>query len=256
MADFTDLRSPSRAGHSRGVAELAATAAGLCGMQGREIVTVRRAALLHDVGMHGVPASVLDKPGPLSGAEAERMRLHSYWTERALARPAALARIGEVASLANERLDGSGYHRGLSGAAIPATGRILAAADACHAMREPRPHRPALSLKQAADELRMEVRSGRLAADAVDAVLAAAGQHRAKRRAGPAGLTPREIEVLTLIARGASTRQVARALGIAPKTAETHIERIYTKTGASTRSAATLFAMQHGLLDSLSPLDL
>jgi HD domain len=118
------------------------------------------------------------------------MRLHSYWTERVLARPPALARIGAVAVLANERLDGSGYHRGLSGAAIPASGRILAVADACRAMSEPRPHRPALSLKQAADELRTEVRSGRLAADAVDAVLAAAGQHRARRRAGPAGLTP------------------------------------------------------------------
>jgi len=109
---------------------------------------------------------------------------------------------------------------------------------------------------QAANELRREVRSGHLAADAVDVVLAAAGQQRAKRRAGPSGLTPREIEVLAFIARGASTRQVARTLGITAKTAGTHIERIYTKTGASTRSAATLFAMQYGLLDSLSPLDL
>jgi HD-GYP domain-containing protein (c-di-GMP phosphodiesterase class II) len=256
VADFTDLRSPSRAGHSRGVAHLAATAAGLCGLPSGEIVTLRRAALVHDVGMHGVPASILDKPGSLTGTEAERMRLHSYWTARVLARPPALARIGAIASLANERLDGSGYHRGLSGAAIPATGRILAAADTCRAMSEPRPHRPALSLKQIADELRREVRAGRLAADAVDAVLTAAGQHRAKRRAGPAGLTPREIEVLSLIARGVSTRKVAHTLGITPKTAGTHIERIYTKTGASTRSTATLFAMQHGLLDSLDPLDL
>jgi HD-GYP domain-containing protein (c-di-GMP phosphodiesterase class II) len=256
VADFTDLRSPSRAGHSRGVAHLAATAAGLYGLPDREVVTLRRAALVHDVGMHGVPASILDKPEPLTGAEVERMRLHSYWTARVLARPPALARIGAIASLANERLDGSGYQRGLSGAAIPATGRILAAADACHAMSEPRPHRPALSLKQAADEMRREVRSGRLAAAAVDAVLTATGQHRAKRRAGPAGLTPREIEVLSLIARGASTRQVAHTLGITAKTAGTHIERIYTKTGASTRSTATLFAMQHGMLDSLAPLDL
>jgi HD-GYP domain-containing protein (c-di-GMP phosphodiesterase class II) len=256
VADFTDLRSPSRAGHSRGVAHLAATAAELCGLPSGEIVTLRRAALVHDVGMHGIPASILDKPGPLTGPEAERMRLHSYWTARVLARPPALARIGAVASLANERLDGSGYHRGLSGAAIPAAGRILAAADACRAMSEPRPYRPALSLKQIAHELRREVRSGRLAADAVDAVLTATGQYRAKRRAGPSGLTPREIEVLTLIARGASTRQVAHALGITAKTAGTHIERIYTKTGASTRSTATLFAMQHGLLDSLAPLDL
>ena len=256
MADFTDVRSPSRAGHSRGVAHLAATAGRLWGLPGGEIVALRRAALVHDVGMHGVPASILDKPGPLTGAEMERMRLHSYWTERVLARPAALARIGAMASLASERLDGSGYHRGLSGAAIPATGRILAAGDACRAMTEARPYRPARSLKQTADELGKEVRAGRLAADAVDAVLAAAGQHRAKRHTGPAGLTPREIEVLTLIARGASTRQVAHTLGITARTAGTHIERIYTKTGASTRSTATLFAMQHGLLDSLSPADL
>ncbi len=256
VADFTDLRSPYRAGHSRGVAGLAAAAAGLCGLPEREIATVRRAALVHDVGMHGVPVPILGKPGALTGTETERMRLHSYWTERALSRPPALARIGAIASLACERLDGSGYHRGLAGAAIPATGRILAAADACRAMSEPRPHRPALSPKQAAAELRAEVRAGRLAADAVDAVLAATGQHRPRRRAGPAGLTPREIEVLTLIARGASTRQAARALGITAKTAETHIERIYAKTGASTRSTATLFAMQHGLLDTLSPVDL
>lgn len=191
VADFTDLRSPFRAGHSRGVARLAAAAAGLCGLPEREIVTLRRAALVHDVGMHGVPASILDKPAPLTDAEMERMRLASYWTTRVLARPPALARLGSIASLAHERLDGSGYHRGLSGAAIPAVGRILAAAEACRAMTEPRPHRPALSAKQAANELRKEVRSGRLAANAVDAVL-----------------------------------------------------------------AATLFAMQHGLLDSLSPADL
>jgi len=111
MADFTDLRSPYRAGHSRAVAGLAASAAGLCGLPDPEIVTLRRAALIHDVGMHGVPASILDKPRPLTGTETERMRLHSYWTERALARPPTLARIGAIASLACERVDGSGYHR-------------------------------------------------------------------------------------------------------------------------------------------------
>ena len=152
-------------------------------------MTLRRAALVHDIGMHGVPVSVLSKPGPLTGAESERMRLHSYWTARVLARPPALARIGAIASLANERLDGSGYHRGLSGAAIPAAGRILAAADACHALTEPRPHRPAFSPKQAAVQLRREVRSGRLGADSVDAVLAATGQ-QAKRRSGPPGSPP------------------------------------------------------------------
>jgi HD-GYP domain-containing protein (c-di-GMP phosphodiesterase class II) len=256
IADFTDLRSPSRSGHSRAVAELATRAAAIAGLPEADITVLRRAALVHDIGMHGIPANILDKAGPLSAPEAERMRMHPYYTERMLARPDALARIGTIASLTHERCDGSGYPRGLTGPAIPATARLLAAACTYHAMTEPRSHRPPLSVKQAASELRAEVRAGRLDVHAVDAVLGAAGQPRAKRSSGPAGLTPREIEVLTLIARGAATRQVARQLSITPKTAETHIERIYAKTGASTRSTATLFAMQHGLLDTLEPLDL
>jgi DNA-binding CsgD family transcriptional regulator len=206
--------------------------------------------------MHGVPATILEKPGPLTATEYERMRLYSYYTERTLARPRALARIGAVAAMATERLDGSGYHRALSGGAIPVSGRVLAAADAFHAMTESRPYRPALSTKEATSQLRAAVRAGRFAADTVDAVLSAAGQQLGKRRGGPAGLTPREVEVLTMLARGASTRRVAQALGITPRTAGTHVERIYAKIGASTRSTATLFAMQHGLLDTLEPLDL
>jgi HD-GYP domain-containing protein (c-di-GMP phosphodiesterase class II) len=256
VADFTDLRSAWRPGHSRAVANLSVKAGELCGLPDDEVMNLRRAAFVHDLGFHGVPATILDKPGPLSASESERMRMHAYYTDRMLSRPPALARIGAIASLVNERLDGSGYHRGLSGAAIPAAGRILAAADVYQAMIEPRPYRPACSSKEAADALHAEVRAGRLAGDAVDAVLSAVGQRQGKRRSGPAGLTGREVEVLTLIARGASNRQVARSLGITAKTAGTHIERIYAKIGASTRSTATLFAMQHGLLDSLEPLDL
>jgi HD-GYP domain-containing protein (c-di-GMP phosphodiesterase class II) len=255
IGDFTDLRSPSRSGHSRAVADLAARAAELAGLPPGEVAAVRRAGLVHDLGMHGLPATILEKPGPLTPAEVERMRLHAYYRDRMLARPPALARVGAVAAMANERLDGSGYHRGLTGAAILQPGRILGAADTLAAVREPRPHREALDARAAASALRAEVRAGRLAADAVDAVLAAAGQQPGKRHTGPAGLTTREVEVLVLIARGASTKQVAGALGIAPKTASTHIERIYSKIGASTRSTATLFAMQQGLLDSLEPLD-
>ena len=254
VADFTDLRSPWRAGHSRAVAALAARAAGMAGLPAAEIDAVRRAGLLHDIGLHGVPATVLDKPGALTATEAERMRVHAYYTERVLSRPPALARIGAVAALTNERLDGSGYHRGLGGAALPTTARILAAADAYQAMTEPRPYRPAMQAVTAAHALRADVRAGRLAADAVDVVLTAAGNPPSRRRTGPAGLTPREMEVLALIARGATTRQVASRLGIAPKTAGTHIERIYAKTGASTRSTVTLYAVQHGLLETLAPL--
>lgn len=253
LADFTDLRSEFRAGHSRGVAELAAEAARAMGLAPADVVAARRAGSIHDIGLHGVPVTILDKAGPLSTTERERVRLSSYYTERVLARPAGLARIGAIAALAHERVDGSGYHRGLTGPAIPRSGRILAAACAYRAMVEARAHRPAMTSKQAAAALRADVRAGRLDTEAVDAVLTAAGTQRPKRVTGPAGLTPREVEVLILIARGATTGDVARSLGISRKTAGTHIERIYTKTGASSRSTATLFALRNGLLD---PLDL
>lgn len=256
ISDFTDLRSVCRVGHSRAAAELAADAAREFGLPDSDVVDVRRAGLVHDLGLHSLPATILDNPGPVNAADRERIRMSPYFVERMLARPEPLARIGTIASLAHERCDGSGSHRGLRSEAIPVTARLLAAACAFHAMIQERPYRVARTPKQAVRELAEEVRAGLLNGDAVDAVLAAAGQSRGKRRTGVAGLTPREIEVLVLIARGATSRRVARELSIKPKTAETHIERIYAKTGANTRSTATLFALQQGLLGTLEPLDL
>jgi HD-GYP domain-containing protein (c-di-GMP phosphodiesterase class II) len=117
IADFVDLRSPFFAGHSRGVADLAADAARASGLVEEEVKTLRRAALLHDLGRTSVPNTVWEKPGPLTRAERERVRLHSYYVERMLARPPTLARLAAVASFDHERLDGSGYHRAVSGAA-------------------------------------------------------------------------------------------------------------------------------------------
>jgi HD-GYP domain-containing protein (c-di-GMP phosphodiesterase class II) len=249
IADFTDLRSPYFAGHSRGVADLAATAAEALGLPDADVQLTRRAALVHDLGRHGVPVTIWDKPGSLTAGERERVRLAPYYTERMLVRPAFLARLAPIAASAHERLDGSGYHRGLTASALPLPSRIVAAADCFRAMIEPRAYRAALTAQQATRELRRDVTAGRLDADTAEAVLGAAGQEPRKRRAGPSGLTPREVEVLVLVARGASTKQVAAALDITPKTAGTHIERIYAKIGASTRATATLYAVDHGLLD-------
>lgn len=251
MADFTDLRSPNRAGHSSGVAELAGAAAQKLGLPAEDVAATRRAGFVHDIGLHGVPATILDKPGALTATEWERVRMSSYYTERVLARPTALARIGAIASYANERMDGSGYHRGVVGSSIPMTARILAAACAFRSLTEPRAERPPLPVKDAAASLREEARAGRIDADAADVVLAAAGAGGKRRVAGPAGLTAREVEVLVLIARGSATNEVAEQLGVSRKTAATHVERIYMKTGASSRSAATLFALRNGLLDPL-----
>ena len=252
LADFTDLRSPYFSGHSRGVADVAAEAARVMGCPDPDVVTARRAGLVHDFGRNGVPVTLLDKPGPLTAGEWERVRLHPYYTERMLARPPMLARLATVGAAHHERVDGSGYHRGLQGGGLSVTSRIVGAADAYRAMVEARAYRPAMSSSAAAAELRRDAHAGRFDEETVDAVLVAAGHPARKRRSGPAGLTPREIEVLVLVARGASNRQVADELGITPKTAGTHIERIYTKIGASNRATATLFAVEHGLLEPAS----
>lgn len=255
VADFTDLKSPFLSGHSRGVADLAAEAATGMGLREDEVVAVRRAGLLHDLGRTGVPNTIWDKPGPLSVAEWERVRLHSYYTERMLARPPMLARLGAIAGLHHERLDASGYHRGLPGGSLPPAGRVLGAADAYHAMTEPRPYREARSSDEVAAELRADAKAGRLGAEAVEAVLGAAGHRVARRRKGPGGLTSREVQVLVWMARGASNKEVGRALHISHKTVGNHVEHIYTKLGVSTRTSAALFAMKHGLLDALEPVE-
>lgn len=253
VADFVDLKSPYTLGHSRAVAELAVAAATTAGIPPREVRTLRRAALVHDFGRLGVSNSIWDKRGPLGAGEWERVRMHPYIAERMLEQSAALAPLARIAVQHQERMDGSGYPRGLRGPAIPPVSRILAAADAYQAMREPRPHRDARPAEEAAAELRGEVRRGRLDATATDAVLSAAGHRLPRRRDGPAGLTTREVEVLTLAARGLSNRQIADRLSISPKTAGNHIEHIYTKIGASNRATAGLFAVQHGLLPDDGP---
>jgi HD-GYP domain-containing protein (c-di-GMP phosphodiesterase class II) len=253
FADFTDLRCPTRAGHSRRVSELAVAAAGHMRLAPEEITTLGRAGLVHDIGLHGVPATILMKETALSASEQERLRASSYYTERVLARPPALARIGAIAAFAHERMDGTGHHRGLQGSAIPLPGRVLAAACAFAEFVAPRMDGRGLKVKAGAARLRAEATAGRLDPSATDAVLTAAGAGTRRLTRGPAGLTTREVEVLLLIARGAATRDVAHELGISQKTAGTHIERIYTKTGSHSRSTATIFALKNGLLD---PLDL
>ncbi len=247
IADFTDLKSPWTLGHSRGVADLAYAAAELYGLPAGDATLVRRAGLVHDLGRLGVSNAIWDKPGGLTPTERERVRLHPYLTERMLASSGALAPLGAIAVQHHERLDGSGYPRGLSGDALTPSGRVLAAADAYRAMTEPRPHRAALTPAEAATELRSGVRQALFDGDAADAVLRAAGHASKRRREWPAGLTSREVEVLKLLVRGLSNKEIAEQLVISRRTAGSHVEHIYTKIGVSNRARASLFAMKHGL---------
>jgi HD-GYP domain-containing protein (c-di-GMP phosphodiesterase class II) len=247
MADFADLVSPQLVGHSSAVAGLAAAAADRLGLEPAQARAVRWAGYIHDLGRVAVSPRVWEKPSALTSAEWEQVRLQSYHGERALCRSPFLAALLPTATAHHERLDGSGYHRGSTGMLLSTEARVLAAADAYHAMTEPRAHRSAMSPDQAAEVVSAEARAGRLDAGCVAAVLDAAGR-RVSHPSWPAGLTAREAQVVGLLARGLQTKQIARRLAISPKTADRHVQNAYAKMAVSTRASAAVFAMQHGLV--------
>lgn len=188
------------------------------------------------------------RPGPLTVAEWERIRLHPYLSERVFAGSPKLAPAARLAATHHERLDGSGYHRGLGAVELPGTARFLAAANAFAALTEERPHRARCDGSAAAKNLATQVREGRLDPRAVDAVLSATGETSKQRRSGGVVLSEREIEVLRLLARQNSNKQIGRDLGISPKTVEHHVSHIFDKTGCTTRTGAALYATHNALL--------
>jgi HD-GYP domain-containing protein (c-di-GMP phosphodiesterase class II)/DNA-binding CsgD family transcriptional regulator len=251
-ADFIDLKSPFRAGHSRRCAQLGADAASAYGATEQEIVALRRAALLHEFGTTAIPNSILDKRASLTRAEFDRVQLHPMLTEQMLGRSPAFAVLNTVAAAHHEKADGSGYHKGLRADATDRVGRLLAAVDVYVGLTTERSDRPGFSAEAAATELRELVSRGVFEAAIVDAVLTAAGHQRATvampRTPAPGGLSRREVEVLRLAARGLTTREIADRLFISPKTADHHIQHVYTKINVSTRAAAALWAMEHELV--------
>ncbi len=251
-ADFLDLKSPYRSGHSRRCAQLGSAAAALLGCAEEEVSTVRRAALVHEFGTTAIPNSILDKRGSLTRAELDRVQLHTMLTEQMLARSSAFAALNPTAAAHHEKCDGSGYHRGLRADATDRTGRLLAAVDVYVGLTTDRSDRPALPAGAATAQLRELVSQGALEAAVVDAVLTTAGHQgaatSAPRSRGPGGLSRREVEVLRLAARGLTTREIADQLFISAKTADHHVQHVYTKINVSTRAAAALWAMEHDLV--------
>lgn len=249
FGDLADLKSPFLTGHSRRVAELSGGAAERLRLDTATRADLEIAGHLHDVGRVAVSSSIWSKPGALSEGERELVRLHAYHSERVLAGSPTLKRLASLVGRHHERLDGSGYHRGCTAEDLPMPTRVLAAADTYAALTEPRPHRAASAPEEARERMLGEVGQGRLDTDAVGAVLATAGHRVAPAaRPLPGGLSGREVEVLRLVAQGLSNAGIADRLSISRRTAEHHVQHIYTKIGVSSRAAATLFAVEHRLL--------
>jgi HD-GYP domain-containing protein (c-di-GMP phosphodiesterase class II)/DNA-binding CsgD family transcriptional regulator len=256
FADFADLKSPFLAGHSRRVADLAGRMAHRLGLAGEEVSTIRRAGFMHDLGLVAVPSFTLDKPqARLTQVEWERLRLHPYHAERILSRVPGLQPVVPLVAAHHERPDGRGYYRGLVGSQIPLGARIIAVADSFDELTHDAADRAALEPPSAVARLRAEAGTG-LCADALEALgrelsldgAAPAGTGKRGRQRWPAGLTDREVEIMRLLARGLSRRQVAQTLFLSEHTVRHHLEHIYDKLGVSTRVAVALFAIEHDLL--------
>lgn len=248
LGDFADLKAPELSGHARRVARLAADAGELAGLDKSEARTLVRAALVHDLGVVAVAASVWRAPRRLSVAEWEQVRLHPLWSERILRRCRGLETVAMAAGRHHERLDGSGYSGGIGDDPGDVAG-LLACAEIFDEQSSPRSYRPAYAAASVAARMARLADEGGLRRRDVKAVLGAAGMAAPPvREERPAGLTEREVDVLTLPARGSTNRQAAETLGISPKTVGTHVEHIYLKAGVRSRAAATLFAMQNRLL--------
>lgn len=248
FAHFADVKSVYTLGHSTRVADLAVRAGQAMRLDAGALADLRAAALLHDIGRVAVPNGIWDKAGALGPAEWERVRLHAYYTERIALRAPAWSRAARIAAGAHERPDASGYHRGVPAEVLSASERILAAADVFAALREPRAHRPAMSLARATAVMHQEVREKKLDREAVDALLEGKSRPLEKTSAAPKGLSDREVEVLRHLARGKTNREIGQLLGISPRTVQNHVANIYDKAGVYSRAGAALFATEHRLL--------
>jgi HD-GYP domain-containing protein (c-di-GMP phosphodiesterase class II) len=244
FADIVDLKSASMVAHSRRTAELADAIARRMKLDDASIALTRRAALVHDAGLVAVPASILHKEQRLTEVEFERYRLHTYYTERILSRSPLLRQIGGVGAAHHEAVDGSGYHKGLSGGQLTQPMRVVALASAYEEMMGGASAvEPEAMLKELEGSRRYD-----------EACLAALGAELGAKRpirphsAWPAGLTDREVEVLKRIASGLTIRQTAQELVVSDHTARHHVESVYSKLGVSSRAGAVLFAVENDLL--------
>jgi HD-GYP domain-containing protein (c-di-GMP phosphodiesterase class II)/DNA-binding CsgD family transcriptional regulator len=245
LADFADLKSIRGGTHSRTVADLAGRAAVRLGLSEAEQEHVRRAGLVHDLGKIAVPYRLLQKQGDDTGAGgnqagaaalAEPVRLHPHYAQRILARVRPLADLAPDVGAHHERTDGSGYPLGPAAQQMPVTARLLAAADA---WADRARHRlPDLTGEDGLDPA------------CLAALRSSTGHRRQRPRADPArpALSPRELEVLRLLADGASNPDISKTLYISRRTAEHHVEHILAKLDVTGRTAAVAYALTHDLL--------
>ncbi len=170
FAGVIDAKSPYTHDHSRRVADYAVAAAERLGFSPERLVRLRRAALLHDIGKLGVSNGILDKPGSLTADEWQVMKGHTRHTLEILDAVPIFRDLAVDAAAHHERLNGTGYHLGLQGAALTPTARVLAVADVTDALRSDRPYRAGLEVDRVVSMLSEDAASGKMCPQSVAAM--------------------------------------------------------------------------------------
>jgi HD-GYP domain-containing protein (c-di-GMP phosphodiesterase class II) len=250
LADFIDIKTRETWHHSRAVADVAVEIGSTLGLNANELSRLRCAALVHDLGKVAVPVDILVKGGRRSSSEWETYRLHPYYTQRILERVNALQDLAHAAAAHHEWINGQGYHRQLCGEQIPLYGRVLAVANAYARLVQQQEHREDSSGALRQMRSRIGVQFDPMCFEALVSSAAVQGDlgittYRPRRADN---LTRREVEVLRLLAHGCNTPQIARRLDISRKTVEHHLTHVYAKIGVTCRTAAAVYAVQHGLV--------
>jgi len=246
-ADMTDHKSTFFQSHSRRVAGLAASAAKIANLPAEQVEALRLAALVHDIGKCAISNRIWNKKTELSVSERLEMEGHTFQTEFILSHGMPFSEWAYISAAAQERADGSGYHRRMPMSDMACN--ILAAANKYDELTHSTPIRKAHSKDEAVKMLTLAASDKKFLPTAVMAVLEAAG-HRLKdaKEALPFGLTRREVQVLSRLAKSETTAEIAEMLNISPKTADHHIQSIYNKTKVRARPALALLALEYGIV--------
>ncbi|WP_299649001.1 HD domain-containing phosphohydrolase [uncultured Tateyamaria sp.] len=246
LADYSDLKRPDMTGVSRLAQGLSLKMAEAATQDPDEISAIGFAAALADLGQVAVPNPAFDH----GAGTSEAARLAPHWTERILSRAPDLLAVARLASLAYERMDGSGFNRGLTAAAQPFEARIVQVARLATVERMAHGLRAEWPVAHLRTLLTAEAKAGRLDLRAVRLALEAMGARNlpSAEEEPVLSLTAREQDVLAGLIAGQSNKEIARGLELSPKTVGTHVEKIFRKLGVSSRAAAAMKALDAGLV--------
>lgn len=244
LSDYAALKVGESINVARESAIIAEFIAKQIGLSPQKTIEVPRACLLHRIGFVTIPNHRFNRSNDI-----ENLNLAPYWSQRILSRSPTLAKESQLASLAFERLDGSGYFRQLTATSIPISARVVQAAVATATRIATVENKTQQQIMQIIKQFKQQAKDGLFDIQIINSMETFFAQPRHKTTAKQkSSLTPRELAVVSLLAKGYANKKIASELNISAKTVNAHLENIYKKLSVTGRTAATMKALEYGWL--------